>query len=318
MQWVETTGRTLDEAKELALDQLGVTEDDAEFDVIEEPRPGLFGRVRGEARVRARVRPTTPRAKAERRDRRKPKAGEAGESAVADTDAPTSTGELDEAAAPAAPKAPRAPRAPRDDQAAKPERAAGRNGRGGRGPRAPKPVADGEQIDAGAPADQQGGADVSAEAVGNEAVRFLDELVGAFGLEGSSELLRDGDELEVKVTGPELGLLIGPRGQTLLAIQELTRVVSQRRLGDHETRLRIDIGGYRERRREALSRFTIQQADAVKSSGLARRLEPMPSADRKVIHDTVATIDGVASKSEGDDPFRRVVIVPAGSAVSEG
>src|SRR6516165_4136967 len=74
MEWVETTGRTVEEAKELALDQLGVLEDDAEFDVVEEPRPGLFGRLRGEARVRARVRPTQPRPKTDRRDRRrKPK-----------------------------------------------------------------------------------------------------------------------------------------------------------------------------------------------------------------------------------------------------
>src|SRR5947208_9948347 len=71
MEWVETTGRSVEEAKELALDQLGVLEDDAEFDVLEEPRPGLFGRIRGEARVRARVRPTQPRAKAERRDRKR-------------------------------------------------------------------------------------------------------------------------------------------------------------------------------------------------------------------------------------------------------
>ena len=71
MEWVETTGRTIDEAKELALDQLGVHEEDAEFDVLEEPRPGLFGRIRGEARVRARVRPTQPRPKTERRDRKR-------------------------------------------------------------------------------------------------------------------------------------------------------------------------------------------------------------------------------------------------------
>ena len=71
MEWVETTGRSIDEAKELALDQLGVHEEDAEFDVVEEPRPGLFGRMRGEARVRARVRPTQPRPKTERRDRKR-------------------------------------------------------------------------------------------------------------------------------------------------------------------------------------------------------------------------------------------------------
>src|SRR2546429_6920775 len=71
MEWVEVTGRTLEEAKEAALDQLGVDEQDAEFEVLEEPRAGLFGRLRSEARVRARVLPTAPRPKVERRERRK-------------------------------------------------------------------------------------------------------------------------------------------------------------------------------------------------------------------------------------------------------
>ena len=70
MEWVETTGKTVEDAKEAALDQLGVHEDDAEVEVLEAPRVGLFGRMRGEARVRARVRPTRPRPKAERRDRK--------------------------------------------------------------------------------------------------------------------------------------------------------------------------------------------------------------------------------------------------------
>src|SRR5437016_2954694 len=91
MEWVETTGKTVEEAKEAALDQLGVHEDDAEFEVIESPRVGLFGRLRGEARVRARVRPTRPRAKAERRDRKRRR-----------PDGPRRTdGSTDEAAAPA-------------------------------------------------------------------------------------------------------------------------------------------------------------------------------------------------------------------------
>src|SRR5690606_522826 len=70
MEWVETTGETVDEAKDLALDQLGVDEHDAEFEILEEPRTGLFGRRKGEARVRARVRPTQPRPKVDRRDRK--------------------------------------------------------------------------------------------------------------------------------------------------------------------------------------------------------------------------------------------------------
>src|SRR3954467_14508017 len=71
MEWVETTGRTLEEAKDAALDQLGVDEQDAEFEILEEAKSGLFGLTRREARVRARVRPTSPRPKVERRDRRR-------------------------------------------------------------------------------------------------------------------------------------------------------------------------------------------------------------------------------------------------------
>ena len=72
MEWVETTGKTVDEAISLALDQLGVSRDEAELEVLDEPKSGLFGRVRGEARVRARVQPTKPRAKEEVRDRKRP------------------------------------------------------------------------------------------------------------------------------------------------------------------------------------------------------------------------------------------------------
>ena len=84
MEWVETTGKTIDAAREAALDQLGVAADEAEFDVIEEPRPGLFGRVRGEARLRARVRPTQVRPKQERK-RRGRSDGAAASSAKAST-----------------------------------------------------------------------------------------------------------------------------------------------------------------------------------------------------------------------------------------
>jgi spoIIIJ-associated protein len=136
-------------------------------------------------------------------------------------------------------------------------------------------------------------------------------LVEAFGFEGEVELVEDGDDLEVRVHGKELGLLVGPRGTTLQAVQDLARVASQRRLGDHDTRLRVDIGGYRERRREALGKFATQMSDEVKASGVARVLEPMTSADRKVIHDTLSEVEGIATRSEGDDPYRRVIIAPA-------
>lgn len=146
--------------------------------------------------------------------------------------------------------------------------------------------------------------------VGQEATVFLEGLLDAFGLSGDVSCTQDGTELDVRVDGADLGLLVGPRGSTLLAVQDLTRVVSQRRLGDHETRLRVDVAGYRERRREALSRFATTMADEVASSGIARVLEPMASADRKVIHDVLSIRDDVTTRSEGDDPYRRVVIDP--------
>lgn len=152
---------------------------------------------------------------------------------------------------------------------------------------------------------------MDAHQVGEEAVRFMTELVSAFGLTGTAELVEDGDDLEVRVHGQELGLLVGPRGTTLQAVQDLARVAAQRRLGDHDTRLRVDVGGYRERRRVALGAFATQMASEVTTSGVARVLEPMSSADRKIIHDTLSGVEGIATRSEGDDPNRRVIIAPA-------
>jgi spoIIIJ-associated protein len=118
-------------------------------------------------------------------------------------------------------------------------------------------------------------------------------------------------ELDVVSESSDLGLLIGPKGQTLSSVHELARAVLQRRApGRHDGRVRIDIGGYRHRRREALARFVQDQATAVVESGVSRALEPMNAVDRKVVHDTVNEMEGVSTISEGLDPDRRVVIVP--------
>ena len=120
----------------------------------------------------------------------------------------------------------------------------------------------------------------------------------------------DEDTLEVRVTGQELGLLIGPKGQTLSALQDLTRTVVQRRSVARTGRLVVDVAGYRQRRREALERFTHQVADDVLASGVQKVLEPMSAADRKIVHDTANEIAGVRTTSEGEDPRRRVVLIP--------
>jgi spoIIIJ-associated protein len=152
---------------------------------------------------------------------------------------------------------------------------------------------------------------VATEDVRAAAVQFVSGLTDAFGFEAEVNARVEGNEIEVHVTGSSLGLLIGPGGRTLLGIQDLARVAAQRRLGDHDTRLRVDVAGYREKRRQALERFAATVAEQVKETGVARSLDPMPSADRKVLHDALAEIDGVESRSEGEEPNRRVIVAPA-------
>jgi len=332
MEWVETVGATLEEARERALDQLGVAEDEAEFEVIETPRAGLFGRTRGNARVRARVRPTQPRPKVDRRGRRV-RAG-AGEPAAE----PETSGEASDAddAIETPVVRPRRKSGPRRTGGAvisHVEDTSGERVKEGRSKPRGRVVeltasgggsaSDGgdalgsqrsdkattaqeQQMDTDTPASA-----VPVQQVADEAVRFLEGLLTSFGVEGSVTHSIEGDEIDVQVQGGELGLLVGPRGSTLVAVQELTRLASQRRLGDQESRLRVDVAGYRERRRVALAAFATKMADEVVGSGTARVLEPMSSPDRKVVHDTLATRDDVVTRSEGDDPFRRVVISPA-------
>jgi spoIIIJ-associated protein len=154
--------------------------------------------------------------------------------------------------------------------------------------------------------------DVAIAEQGEIVASFLEGLLDAFGADG--EVLQeqvDDSTVELRVEGEDLGLLIGPRGATLTAVHEMCRTVLQREVaGGARARIRVDIGGYRERRRQALAEFARTQADGVLQDQTQRALEAMGAADRKVIHDTVNEIDGVRTISEGEDPRRRVVIIP--------
>lgn len=305
MEWVEVTARSVEEAKNLALDQLGVDNEEAEFEILEEPRPGLFGRTRGQARVRARIRPTRPRPKVERRDRRRSggrkRDGDRPETSDSGADSESgSDGDADVEAASVSSEG------------------------------SPKPgsKANGRRRSASKPKSTQQGAPAMSEAAKPEATgdsdvdlathtaivsEFLAGLVDSFGLEGSIEVESvDEDTNEIRVQGSDLGILVGPKGNTLAAVQELSRTVVHRRVpGQAAGRIRLDVGGYRQRRREALERFTQSIAEEVRSSGVQKALEPMSPADRKVVHDTVNEMDGVSTISEGEDSRRRVVIIPA-------
>lgn len=310
MEWVETTGRTIDEAQDRALDQLGVDQEEAEFEVVDEPKAGLFGRVRREARVRARVRPVQARPKVERRRGRREQGkgkdastsrqrggGGQGRSRGGSTRGVSSKKETSPAAAGGGAQRPKAKPSP------------GGQGRGrGRGGQNKTRAADSATKEGGAGQMETISLDQQVEVM----EEFVHGLVEAFGLEArvSSETV-DEDVVEIRVEGDDLGLMIGPKGQTLAAVQDLARTVAQRQLvGSHEGRVRLDVSGYRERRREALRRFAEQVAEDVQSSGVQRVLEPMAAPDRKVVHDAINEIDGVRTTSEGEDRDRRVVVLP--------
>lgn len=298
MEWVETTGKTIEEAKDLALDQLGVDELDADFEILEEPRTGLFKRVRGEARVRARVKPRQPRPKQERKGSRR--SSGAARNAGGANGGGRARPAKDAGAAVTTP-------AGRRSRPAKPAEAMGdTDGVPSKDPTS-RPGVDAHE---GSVMEDR----VSVERQAEIMEGFLVGLIGAIGADGEVQRQRvDEETIELDVVGDDLGLLIGPKGLTLQAVQDLARTVVQRREpGTHEGRVRIDISGYRQKRREALGRFVTTVAQEVARTGVAKALEPMNAADRKVAHDAVNDLDGVATTSEGQEPRRWVVISPEG------
>jgi spoIIIJ-associated protein len=136
---------------------------------------------------------------------------------------------------------------------------------------------------------------------------FLEGLVAAYGLEGSVTTSVIEDVIVADVNGEQTEALVGVRGSVRSAIHELTRTVMQRYAQD-TARLRLDIAGYAERRRQALTIYAEQLIDQLMAEGGEIMLEPMSPADRKVIHDAAAAHDGVQSYSEGETPRRYVVL----------
>ncbi|MCO7221954.1 R3H domain-containing nucleic acid-binding protein [Klenkia sp. PcliD-1-E] len=145
---------------------------------------------------------------------------------------------------------------------------------------------------------------------GDVAGDYLERLLDILDVDGDIDLDVEGDRASVAVVGGELTTLIGPGGATLEALQELTRLAVAQSTGTR-SRLMLDIGGFRAKRRADLTELAGQAAARVAASGSAERLAPMNPFERKVVHDVVAAADGVRSESEGEEPNRRVVVLPA-------
>ena len=145
---------------------------------------------------------------------------------------------------------------------------------------------------------------------------FLNGLVSSFGLDGQVNVSVEDEVIVVTIDGEHTEALVGPRGSVMEAIHEITKTVLHRQ-ADDTARVRIDIAGYAERRRQALSIYAAQLIDQVLGEGGEIMLEPMSAADRKVIHDAVAERDGVRSYSEGEPPRRYVVIATTDAAEND-
>ena len=144
---------------------------------------------------------------------------------------------------------------------------------------------------------------------GDVAGDYLERLLDILDVDGDIDLDVEGDRASVAIVGGRLDDLIGPGGATLEALQELTRLAVAQSTGVR-SRLMLDVGEFRAKRKADLTALAGETARRVGSSGQPERLAPMNPFERKVVHDVIASVAGVHSESEGEEPNRRVVVLP--------
>ncbi|MGY1753964.1 Jag family protein [Blastococcus sp. SYSU D01042] len=144
---------------------------------------------------------------------------------------------------------------------------------------------------------------------GDVAGDYLERLLDILDVDGDIDLDVEGDRASVAIVGGRLDDLIGQDGATLEALQELTRLAVAQSTGVR-SRLMLDVGGFRAKRRADLTALAGETARRVAGSGQPERLSPMNPFERKVVHDVIAGVTGVHSESEGEEPNRRVVVLP--------
>ena len=268
MEWVEVRAENIEAAEELALDQLGVAREDAEFEVVTREENRLFGLKKTEARVRARVKPADLPSKTMNSNRKRSKNNNKSQKGSKS--------------------------APKNNKNNKNNK----NTTNNKTKNTKKPAEDREPM----PLKEQEDA----------VIDFLEGIISSFQIEASASTRMEEERIIGSIDGEDVGLLIGPKAGTLLALQDITRTVVQRHASGKKTnRLSVDVGGYREKRKASLVAFTQKQADLVKENKEKVELEPMGAADRKIVHDAAAEIPGITSSSDGEEPRRYVVLHPS-------
>ena len=159
--------------------------------------------------------------------------------------------------------------------------------------------------------DAAGGAGVELlEREGDAAADYLEGLLDIADLDGDIDIDVEGDRASISIIGDNLSVLIGEGGATLEALQELARLAAARETGER-SRLMLDVGGFRARRRSELDALGQRTAEQVVAEQKPVELAPMTAFERKVVHDAVSRVAGVRSESEGVEPNRRIVVHPA-------
>ena len=292
VEWVEVRGKDVAVAVAAAVEELGLAGPDAaDVEVLQQPERGFLGMGGQDAivRVKPKQSPTRHRKRGGRgrgngrssgskRDQRESKSS-GGNSQKSGATKPqrSSTG---------------GDKKPRNDQPRRQRQPQRRNAAAARPQREKEPKVEVE-VDRGE----------QAEMVKD----FLVGLLDAFGLDGDVECKVEEDIILANITGEQTEALVGPKGAILQSIMELSRTIVQRK-SQAGARIRLDIGGYTERRREALRIYTGRLVEKVTEEGGETMLEPMNAADRKVVHDAAADLGGVRTFSEGEEPRRSVVI----------
>jgi spoIIIJ-associated protein len=161
------------------------------------------------------------------------------------------------------------------------------------------------------PADAAAAIELDESELATEARLLLARVVDALGVDGRVDVREDDDAITLTCSGADVALLIGRHGQTIDAVQYLMNAISHRTHGDERKEVIVDAAGYRDRRRVTLESLAVRTAQQVTTSGERVELDPMTAVERKVVHLKLKEFDGVETASEGTEPNRYVVVLPA-------
>ncbi len=290
MQTVKATGKTVDEAVQKALLELGISKEEAEIRVIEEAKTGIFGFGKKDAVVEV-------SAKAETEETAEAEAPEAAEVAAV-----AAAAEIIEEAKEAAEEVSEVSEVSEKEETEETAEA-----------EVSEEAEEEELSDDGAkPAGRREEREFSQEEqneTAEEAKKFLEGIFRSIGLSVTMEKMMSRERILLNLHGEGLGILIGKHGRTLNSLQYLTNLAAGK-LYHHRYFVLLDVENYRIRREQTLTTLALRLAEKAKRTGAPVELEPMDPGERRMIHLALQEDDAVTTESEGEGSYRHVVILP--------